>query len=581
MAVSTNEELTGITENLDLVKRLILKGYRNTGATNYKKGPANVAPLWTASEVVSVGDVRRLSNGKTIICQIAGTTGTIQPPVTGSTAIVGEINPSNTLTVASVANGGLIGIGTEILTGGATAGTRISAYGTGTGGTGTYTLTGNSATVTAGTNMACLNNPSGRPITDNTATWYEDYIVKSTSDVDAIVGKYVATASTAEIAARYGFTRVTLGSPNYTQGNLLLYLRSKCGIDGVIPFVAQSIDYRVQSTSTSYDSFAASYGYPIGMKTSVGSEFEFIVTDTAFGLEFNTGTGGGLYSVMVNGQHVTGSPIRTNNGNSQVIVYDFGGKLTRAIVKLRPTVTPESRISALHITSLGKLENGVKSQDTLLCLGDSMWDTVSPTASGIGVFNSLGTNVKNNLGFDGVVVANAGGTGYVATGGAFTLPQMVSDSTNQALFRSYNINHVIVATSLNDNAQTPSVVGAAALSSWQTIRSILPNAKITIYDAWYHDATNLANRQAIVTELKNAFAAWSDTNSRFITNHGSDGLNSVIYGTGNSTSTTTSTAIGTRAKIIGSDNTHFSIPGINFMSDYITNTIIEAWDGDY
>jgi hypothetical protein len=464
-----------------------------------------------------------------------------------------------------------------------TTATIISALGTGTGGAGTYTLTGNSVATVAATNMAVLTNPQGRAVTDGATVGFEDYITKTTTDENSPLVMYTATANLTEVTARYDLTRLTLGSPDYTLGNTLLYLRSKCGVDGVFPFVAGSIDYRLRNTiNVNFDSFAAAYGYPIGMSRSNGSEFEFIVTDVAFGLEFNSGTGGNLYTVMVNGKYVNGSPVRTNNGNSQVIVYDFDGKLTRAVVRLRPCIVAETRIVAVHISPIGKIENGVKSQDTLLCLGDSMWDTISPVSNGQGAYNSLGINLKNKLGFDGVCVANGGGTGYVATAGNFTLPQMVSDSVNRSLFASYNVSHVVIGASLNDNSQTPSTVAAAALLTWQTLRATLPNAKITVCDAWYHDQDDtLTNRRAIATALRAQFNAWGDPNSRFISFHGADGTNSIIFGAANSTTLNTSTAAGTRAKVIGIDNTHFNFYGVSFMSDYLTNAIYNAWNGNY
>jgi hypothetical protein len=574
-------EVKSTIETEDIKEKMQRKEKRDNNIELSKASPMIPATAWTTGEVVATGDIRRVTSGQTITYQTAGTTGVNQPVIGGRSTINASVATTTTLTVNTV-TGDPIGIGTEILTGGVTAGTRISAFGTGTGGAGTYTLTGNSVATVASTNMAVITNPSGRPITDGTAIGYEDYITKLTTDINAPLVMYTATASLTEVTARYGFTRVTLGSPDYNIGNQLLYLRSKCGVDGVIPFVAQSIDYRIRGTTSTYDSLAASYGYPIGMSRSNGLEYEFIVTDVAFGLEFNTGSGGHLYTVMVNGKYVTGTPVRTNNSNSQVIVYDFKGKLTKAVVRLRPCIVAESRIVALHITAIGKLENGVKSQDTLLCLGDSMWDTISPVANGQGAYNSLGVNIKNNLGFDGVVVANGGGTGYIATAGNFTLPQMVADATNQALFKSYNISHVIIGASLNDNAQTPSAVAAAALTTWQTLRSTLPLAKITVCDAWYHEQdASLANRIAIALALKAQFDAWGDPNSRFITFHGTNGTNSVIFGTGNTTSTITSATTGTRAKMIGLDNTHFGIYGVSFMSYYLSNAIDTVWNGDY
>jgi hypothetical protein len=544
--------------------------------------PQIPATLWTASEVLKTGDIRRVAGGKTITYQVAGTTGTVQPILSGRSTITASIGSTNTLTVTAV-SGDSIGVGSELLTGGSSAGSRITAQVSGTTGRdGVYTITGNSVATVASNTMAVLTNPSGRAITDGTATGYEDYISKETTSADAPTVIYNATANLAEVTARYGLTRVTLGSPNYNSGSQLLYFRSKCGVDGVVPFVIESMDYRRINASSTYDTFAAAYGYPIGMAKSNGTEHEAIITDVSFGLEFNSGSDGHLYVVTVNGKVVNGTPVRTNNTNSQVIVYDFKGKLTRAVVRVRPCINSESRLVAVHLSAIGKIENGTKSQDTLLCLGDSMWNTLTPVSNGQSAFNSLGTNLKNNLGFEGVVVANAGGSGYLASaGGVFTVRQMITDATNQALFQTYNINHVVIGASLNDNAQTPAAVAAEALLAWRALRALLPKAKITICDAWYHEEdASLSNRRAIAAALKAQFIAWADSNSRFITFHG-DGTNSVIFGTGNTTSLITSLSNGTRAKVIGNDNTHFGIYGVSFMSSYLSDAIRAAWNNNY
>jgi hypothetical protein len=62
-------------------------------------------------------------------------------------ALANTSNTSTTITITSISNGALVFIGMEVSGTGITAGTTITAFGTGTGGTGTYTIS-NPATAT-------------------------------------------------------------------------------------------------------------------------------------------------------------------------------------------------------------------------------------------------------------------------------------------------------------------------------------------------------------------------------------------------------------------------------------------------
>ena len=93
------------------------------------------------------------------------TTGALstQAPSSSFTGVVS----TNTLTVTSfVAGGAPLAVGTEIFGAGVTPGTRISALGSGTGGNGTYTVTG-AATVNSTTMTANSVAPTGKTFVPN------------------------------------------------------------------------------------------------------------------------------------------------------------------------------------------------------------------------------------------------------------------------------------------------------------------------------------------------------------------------------------------------------------------------------
>lgn len=101
-----------------------------------------------------------VATGTRVVSQISGTTGgigtyyvSIQDQAAGSTTIS---ETYGTMTVTAVASG-VLGVG-DLITSGASAGTAITALGTGTGGTGTYvvnnTQTVSSGTLVAGTTVA-------------------------------------------------------------------------------------------------------------------------------------------------------------------------------------------------------------------------------------------------------------------------------------------------------------------------------------------------------------------------------------------------------------------------------------------
>ena len=574
LSIDSNNNVTGITNPKGGIVYSTILQKRFDRSKSWISGPLNVAPAWSAGATIVLGDIRKITNGKTLVCGVAGTTGTIEPSLNGIATITASVATTTTLTVTAI-SGDPIGIGTEIMTGGVTAGTRISAYLTGTGGAGTYTISGNSVVTVASASMSTITNPSGRAITDNTVTWYEDTIVKSTSDVLAPKITYEGSYATADAALN--FTRYLLDPPNtWIPGNPIAYLTPKCGVGTVSPYKAIGIDYRKNATSGSYDSIAAALGYPVGMSKSAGFEFEFYISDVAFGVEYNTATYAGYY-VEVDGVPLEGNPTKTNNTSGQVIKYDFKGEYKRRRVVLKSV--QEEVLSALHISPIGILESGVASTDTLLCLGDSFWDTASTPTTGPGMYTVMGQLIKNSLGFDGVCVANAGGSGYIATSGNFTMNQLITDVTNQTLFTSYNVSHVIICAGFNDISNTANAVSAAALLMWKNLRTLLPNAKITIFDNW--NLRSGGNAVAIANALKATFSAWNDGNSRFVSFNGLNAATPLVNGVGNITSTVFTSANGSSQLLIGSDTTHPSLAGVKFYAEYIISSIKNAWNNQY
>jgi hypothetical protein len=100
-----------------------------------------------------------VASGNSIVSQISGTTGgdgvyavSIPEESVASTTITASYG---LLTVSAVSSGAL-GVGDAVTTG-ASAGTVVTALGTGSGATGTYVVN-NTQTVTSGTSMACGTN---------------------------------------------------------------------------------------------------------------------------------------------------------------------------------------------------------------------------------------------------------------------------------------------------------------------------------------------------------------------------------------------------------------------------------------
>jgi|GEM_PF-3581770 len=586
MIVDNNNNLTGLVnpKTGGLIYSL-LQNQRNENIANFNKGVMIVAPPWTANQTVASGDVRRLSNGKHIVCVTGGACAATEPRLNGVSSITGDVSGTTLLTVTAV-QGGPIGVGTELTSGGTTAGTRISALGTGAGGAGTYTLTGNSVATSASVARGAVTNPPGRLITDNAATWYEDFNVKATSDPDAPVVTWVQGASAAVVRTGLGMTANNLTAGSYALGETARFLTPKCGVATIHPsFVATGFDYRKTSgINVNYDTTAAAYGYPVGMQKSTAFEFESIITDTAFGLEL--GNGAGLnYQVTIDGRPVEGFPTRTSATNGNILLYDFKGKYKRRKVLHRaPTATSavESRISVINLTALGTVENGEKSNDTLLMIGDSQLESIGiPTlTNGQGIFHSLGLIVKNGLGFDGCVAAAAGGSGYLATNGNFTARQMIEDPTNQNLFSSYNVNHIMICHGFNDGAQIPSAVAAEAILAWQATRRLFPTKNITVCSPWFTDA---AGNIAVAAAIKEAFNTWGDSNSRYLDFNGIAGNKSLIFGAqaANIGTLVYSTANGSRALAVGTDGTHFSLAGVRIVSDFMISETKRLWNNQY
>jgi hypothetical protein len=111
-----------------------------------------------------------IATGTTILGQLSGTTGgvgtyriSVTNTIASSTAMI-TVSPAasftgtistTTLTVTSV-NSGIIAVGQPIIGVGIVNGIRISALGTGTGGTGTYTLSASNATISTAISMTSM-----------------------------------------------------------------------------------------------------------------------------------------------------------------------------------------------------------------------------------------------------------------------------------------------------------------------------------------------------------------------------------------------------------------------------------------
>lgn len=167
-----NAPITAKAGNLDTLPfagiLVAPKSYASFGTTGGPLNPTMTLPNYWNAELLSMGEIvvtlpAAANVGDIVLAD--NTTGALSTQAAAS-SFTGVV-ATNTLTVSSfVAGGAPLAVGTVISGTGVTPGTVISALGSGTGGNGTYTVTG-AATVNSTTMSGNSVAPSGKTIVPN------------------------------------------------------------------------------------------------------------------------------------------------------------------------------------------------------------------------------------------------------------------------------------------------------------------------------------------------------------------------------------------------------------------------------
>lgn len=450
-------------------------------------------------------------------------------------------------------------------------------------------VVGNVVTITGGQHLVCTVSGTsaagmpaytaavltGRPLVDGTVTWYGLPFVKSTTDVGAPV------VTTGASAAALGLTETKFIG---TSTILAQAVAGSIGAVAVNHLGGTSLGRYVFTNGPAAGSgnattFAVTDG---GQSASFvysnnSCDLEFYITDSKFGITLSNSTTPVV--VEIDGQLIQGNPAPAA-GVAWCIAFDYSGIVKRRRVR----IADNSAIDALRgyaTTTLGFIESTDSPlTDTLLILGDSINNTVVPSAiSGNGLGGPMGWWIGKLLGMTGVVNASIGGSGYVsANANSFTTLQCVLAAPNQTLFKNYAPSHVLIDSGFNDRAQPFTSVGPAALLTWQAVRALLPNAKITITDGFAEASGPDANALAQAANLLALFTQWNDGQSRFIQSIGPSTATAWTQGTNNAGS---ALQLGNACNYVGTDGTHPTPAGAYYLATRMAAAIKTAWNNAY
>lgn len=292
--------------------------------------------------------------------------------------------------------------------------------------------------------------------------------------------------------------------------------------------------------------------------TSAGTVIEFETDSANFSLAtillkfFQNGASPNSYRVAIDGVY--------NNYTPQA----FGASEWLSIV------FPEVAISGPHTVRV-ELPALIAVQQIWVPAGASIYRYRNPVLARLSLFgdsymyagvsgqwpqDSLAARVANMLGclYD---VNSVAGTGYINNGGT-NYPWSAPQRTNNVAYRNYDA--IIVFGSVNDGGQTAVAEQAAALTTWQGLRTNAPSAPIFIFGV--PTTGNISSASATILEngLASAFIQWGDPNSWYFpvtTDPNGAWFNS------NNLST-----------YIGADSTHPTDPqGYSFLADKVVQAI--------
>jgi lysophospholipase L1-like esterase len=307
-------------------------------------------------------------------------------------------------------------------------------------------------------------------------------------------------------------------------------------------------------------------------------EEEFVITDHHFGLVFANSTS--PINVEIDGVQVQAGLTSSSGTEGWTLSFDYQGvakRRTVRVVSATGSVTPALRGVAL--TAQGSVEAGASSNDQVLILGDSINTTVTPsTEAGA---QMLSYWVQRYLGFGGAINMAVGGSGYVSQNpNSYNVPNLLANPVNQSLITAYapHISHVIIGAGFNDRMGPLAEVQAAALASWKALRTLLPDAKISITDGWSGSSGPDSEALALAAALASTFASWGDCNSRLIRSVGGSTATAYVNGTGNAGTPLTA---GNSSVYTSTDAVHPSPAGARHLARRLSDDISSAWASAY
>ena len=436
--------------------------------------------------------------------------------------------------------------------------------------------------VTAGTSGASApaysqSAPSGRQLSDGSAAWIGVY---QTNGVRTQV-----TAPTVTLYSSFGASG--LATQNFLFPSATDPTVNLCSMFGAF---ANGTGYQgAQGAFTFANGVAAGAGNSTGAAVAAGYsnaytyvnnqfEVEFYQTDSVVALSWS-GVAGQPLAVEVDGVLVQASPTLSAGNVNQTLVLDYAGVIKRRRVRVPGSTGAGTYLIGACTTAYGFIELSDSPNDTILCLGDSIFVATPPLAK-FPVL-SVAALLSRYLGMTASINIGQGGAGYVsANANTFNLPQLLANPANQTLIKLYNAPHVMVAMGFNDTGLSTSTVAAAALASWQQVRSLLPSAKITVFDNWSEANGPSANAITLSAALFAQFNSWNDTNSRFVQTSGSV-ASSWMRGTTLASAAVPSTASNS-FNFVGADaGVHPTPLGANYLAYRSAKAIQSAWNWAY
>lgn len=449
--------------------------------------------------------------------------------------------------------------------------------------TATVYVAGNVVTITGGQHLVCSVGGTsggampvytsavltGRPLTDNTVTWYGLPWVKSANDVNAPVitsGASAAAVGLTETAFNVGGVVIPQVTPFSS--------RQKNNANSAVRHYQFANGPAAGSGNSTADATGDGQS-AANVYVTQQWDMEFYVTDAKFGIVAHNSSSP-IY-VEVDGVMVQGNPLPSSGASGWCLAFDYNGVVKRRLVRVSD-VQVGAQIRGVAMTIIGILEPSDSPNDCMLLLGDSLQNTVVPSLI-TPMAAMQGFWLKRLLGLSSVINATVGGTGYVTFGAnTYNVPAIIANPANQALFAAYAPNHVMISAGYNDSALSFASVGPAALSSWQATRALLPNAKITIVDGFAEAKGPDANTLAQAANLLGLFNSWNDSNSRFVQAVGPSVNTSWTQGTGNAGA---ALAAGNASNFVSTDTSHPTPVGAYYLAQRMAAEIKSVWNGAY